>query len=108
MAIPNPYIIHIELYWQDGTRPNQNQVARVNAFEANNAWRGQSGYNPSTGGWQDVVIQNNPPVVNLLDLKFQVVSTSEQQLHMTKVFQKLVPETAVQQVTRGMLCATYI
>jgi len=87
MAIPNPYIIHIELYWQDGTRPNQNQVARVNAFEANNAWRGQSGYNPSTGGWQDVVIQNNPPVVNLLDLKFQVVSTSEQQLHMTKVFQ---------------------
>ncbi len=99
--VPNPYTIHIELFWQDGTRPNQNEVARVNAFEENNQWRGQSGWDPNTGGWQDLVVQPYPAISDLLNLKFQVVSTSENELHMTAVYQS-VPDKATIKIVIGV------
>jgi hypothetical protein len=61
MAVPNPYVINIELYWPNGTKPNQNQIAVVKAEDVNGnvvTQQGQSGFNPANGGWQSIVMQN--------------------------------------------------
>src|SRR5690606_4572255 len=86
MPVPNPYIIHIELFWPNGTRPNQNEIARVDVFESNWTWRGQCGWNPSTGGWMDLVVQNAPPLADLATLRFRETSTAEQQVHQTGLY----------------------
>ena len=93
MAAANPYFIYIELFNSDGvTRPNQNQIARVKAFDVNGAVvtdEGQSGFNPSTGGWLPVFMQNiaafSPPR-DQPNLKFEVWNTAEQLVYTTLVF----------------------
>jgi hypothetical protein len=53
MAAPNPYFIYVELFKAEGvTRPNQNEIARVRAYDVNGAvvtWEGESAFNPNTG-----------------------------------------------------------
>lgn len=101
MSVANPYFINIQLFWPGGTRPNQNQVARVNAYDVNGSvitWEGQSGYDPSNGGWQDIIMQNTaafyPPRLHP-NLRFEVISTQEQVLHTTQVFQEIVSDSTV-------------
>ncbi|RYZ01715.1 MAG: hypothetical protein EOO73_34610 [Myxococcales bacterium] len=92
MSVPNPYFIHIELFWPDLTRPTQNQIARVKAVDVNGATvtdEGQSGYDPASGGWQPVFMQNIAafyPPREKPNLRFQVLNTSEQVVHTTQVF----------------------
>lgn len=92
MTVANPYFIHIQLYWPNGTRPNQNEIARVNAFDVAGTsvvWQGQSGYNPSNGGWQDIILQNTGSFSSsrpLANLRFEVINTAEQNVHTTQVF----------------------
>ena len=85
MPAANPYVIYIELFKADGvTRPNQNEIARVKAFDVNGTTvtdEGQSGFNPSTGGWLPIYLQNiaafSPPR-DQPNLKFEVWNTAEQ------------------------------
>src|SRR5690606_15683730 len=86
MPLPNPYMIHIELFWPNRTRPHQNAPAPVDASESNRAWRRQCGWNPSTGGWMDLVVQNAPPLTDLATLRFRVTNTAEQQVHQTELY----------------------
>ncbi len=91
MSVPNPYIINIELFWPNGTKPNQNEIARVRAFSLNGATvdQGQSGWNPSNGGWQHIVLQNPSafyPPNERPTLRIQVESTSEHVVHTTQDF----------------------
>lgn len=101
MPVPNPYIIHIELFWPNGTRPNQNEIARVDAFESNWTWRGQCGWNPSTGGWMDLVVQNAPPLADLATLRFRVTSTAEQQVHQTGLY-SAIPNGSTMKIIIGV------
>ncbi|HEY3495457.1 MAG TPA: hypothetical protein VGK73_12260, partial [Polyangiaceae bacterium] len=102
MAAPNPYLIYIELFLSDGvTRPNQNQIARVNAYDVNGAtvtWQGQCGFNPATGGWFPVYMQNvslfSPPR-DQPNLRFEVVNTAEQIVHTTQVFATIPNQSTV-------------
>lgn len=89
MPVPNPYIIHIELFWPNETRPNQNEIARVDAFESNWTWRGQCGWNQATGGWMDLVVQNAPPLTDLATLRFRVTNTAEQEVHLTVFYSEI-------------------
>jgi hypothetical protein len=107
MAAPNPYLIYIELFYPDGSRPNQNQIARVNAYDVNGAVvtpEGQSGFNPNTGGWHPVYLQNiaafSPPR-DQPNLKFEVVSTAEAIVHTTQVFSNIPNESTVR-ITIGV------
>ncbi len=92
MAAPNPYFIYIELYWSDGTRPNQNQIARVKAFDVYGGVtteEGQSGYNPNNGGWYPVYMQNIAafyPPRERPSLRFEVWNTAEHLEYSTQVF----------------------
>jgi hypothetical protein len=93
MAVPNPYFIYIELFKADGvTRPNQNEIARVRAYDVNGGvvtWEGESGFNPNTGGWYPVYMQNIAafyPPREKPNLKFEVWNTQEQLVHTTQVF----------------------
>src|SRR3954469_7486333 len=94
-APPNPYFIYIELFWPDGHAANQNEIARVIAYDVNPTPpntvtnEGQSGFNPATGGWQPVFMQNFTafyPPREQPSLKFEVVSTAEVSLYTTVVF----------------------
>lgn len=93
--VPNPYVINIELFWPDGTRPNQNQIARVRALDVNGAVvtdEGQSGFNGATGGWMPVIMQNIAaffPPRTRPNLRLQVESTQEQVVHVTQVFNQI-------------------
>lgn len=80
MTVPNPYVVNIELFWPDGTRPNQNQIAVVRAFDSNagtNTWEGESGWNPANGHWQSIVMQNRAVFLSrgMPHLYFEVVNT---------------------------------
>jgi len=95
MPVANPYFIKIELFWPDLTRPGPNEIARVQAYDFNGAtvtWEGQSGFDPNTGGWQPVFMQNIPafyPPREHPNLQFKVESTQEQVVHTTQVFQSI-------------------
>lgn len=100
MIIPNPYFIHIELFWPDGTRPTQNQIARVNAHDVNGAtitWESQCGYDSQTGGWQPAYMQNISAFSarGRPNLRFEVTNTSEQLVHSTQVFNFIASESTV-------------
>src|SRR5262245_716567 len=108
MAAANPYFIYIELFLSDGvTRPNQNQIARVKAFDVNGSVvteEGQSGFNPATGGWLPVYMQNiaafSPPR-DQPNLKFEVWSTAEQNLYTTQVF-NAIPSGSTVRIVIGV------
>jgi len=92
MTVANPYLLHIELYWPNGTRPTQNEIARVRAFDVNGATvtdEGQSGYDAVSGGWQDVYLQNiaafYPPRLQP-NIRLEVEDTANQVVHTTQVF----------------------
>src|ERR1700744_420445 len=90
--VPNPYLINIELFWPDGHRANQNEIARVKAVDVNGTTvtdEGQSGFDPTSGGWQPVVMQNIAaffPPRTRPNLRFEVDSVSEQVVHTTQLF----------------------
>lgn len=106
MAVANPYFINIQLFWPDGTRPNQNQIARVRAFDVNGAIvtdEGQSGYDTETGGWRPIFMQNIAafyPPREQPNLRFEVWSTAEQLVHSTQVFAS-IPSGATVKITIG-------
>ena len=97
MSVPNPYFINIELFHQDGSRPNQNQIARVRAldvFDGTITDEGQSGFDPSTGGWFPVFMQNIAaffPPRERPNLRFQVEDTvgAGQVVHVTQTFMEI-------------------
>jgi hypothetical protein len=91
---PNPYFIYIELVWPDGHRATQNEIARVVAWDVNGTVvtnEGQSGFNPNTGGWQPVFMQNIAAFASrgAPNLRFDVVSTSEQVVFTTQIFNNI-------------------
>src|SRR4051812_48742577 len=104
-APPNPYFIYIELFWPDGHAANQNEIARVIAYDVNTSVtptvvtnEGQSGFNPSTGGWQPIFMQNFAafyPPRDKPNLKFEVVSTAEVSLYTTVVFNNIASGSTV-------------
>ena len=107
MAVPNPYFIYIELFKADGvTRPNQNEIARVQAYDVNGnvvTWEGQSGFNPSTGGWFPVYMQNIAAFAarEKPNLKFEVWNTQEQLVYTTQVF-NLIPSASTVKIVIGV------
>lgn len=107
MAAANPYFINIELFWPDGTRPNQNQIARVKAFDVYGGVtteEGQSGYNPNNGGWYPVYMQRISafyPPREKPTLRFEVFSTAEQKVHTTQLFGD-IPCAATVRITIGV------
>jgi len=92
MAVSNPYFIYIDLSWPDGHHANQNEIARVRALDVNGGtvtWEGESGFNPNTGGWYPVYMQNIAaffPTRAQPNLKFEVWSTAEVNLYTTKIY----------------------
>jgi hypothetical protein len=107
MAVPNPYLIYINLFWPDGTRPNQNQIARVRAYDVNGGavtWEGESGFNPGTGGWFPIYMQNiaafSPPR-DQPNLKFEVWNTAEQLVYTTQVF-TAIPSSSTVKIIIGV------
>lgn len=93
--IPNPYFINIELVWPNQTPANPNEIARVKAFDVFNGVeteQGESGYDPETGGWQPVFMQNiagfHPPREKP-NLRFVVEDTTDQVVHTTQLFQEI-------------------
>jgi|GEM_PF-2733320 len=108
MAVPNPYFIYIELFKADGvTRPNQNEIARVQAYDVNGAvvtWEGQSGFEPSTGGWFPLYMQNIAafyPPREKPNLKFEVWNTQEQLVYTTQVFNQ-IPSASTVEIVIGV------
>lgn len=107
MAAPNPYFINLELYWPNGTRANQNQIARVKAFDVNGSVtteEGQCGYNPNNGGWYPVYMQRISafyPPRETPNLRFEVWSTAEQLVHNTQVFSQ-IPCGSTVRITIGV------
>jgi hypothetical protein len=108
MAPPNPYFIYIELFKADGvTRPNQNEIARVRAYDVNSGvtvWEGESGFNPSTGGWYPVYMQNFAafyPPREQPNLKFVVYNTQEQIVHTTQIF-NAIPSASTVKIVIGV------
>src|SRR5438132_14221924 len=93
--VPNPYFINIELFWPNGLRANQNEIARVKAVDVNGSTvtdEGQSGFDPATGGWQPVFMQNiaafYPPRLRP-NLRFEVDNVAEQVVHTTQLFNNI-------------------
>ncbi len=106
MPVPDPYFINIELYWPNGTRPNQNEIARVRAYDVYNnvsTWEGESGFNPATGGWMPVYMQNRAVFLSRgrPNLRFEVFSVQEQIVHSTQVFDQ-IPSGATVRITIGV------
>lgn len=108
MAPPNPYFIYIELFKADGvTRPNQNEIARVRAYDVNGAavtWEGESGFNPNTGGWYPVYMQNIAafyPPREKPNLRFEVWNTAEQLVYTTQVFNN-IPSASTVKIVIGV------
>lgn len=99
--VPNPYFIHIELFWPDGSRPDQDEIAFVRAFDvqgAGESLQGQSGYDLNTGGWLPIYMQNIAgffPPRERPNLRFQVVSTQSQILHTTQIFYNIAHDSTV-------------
>ena len=94
MTMPDPYFVHIQLFWPDGTRPNQNQIARVRAYDFYNGvttWEGESGYDVATGGWLPIIMQNRLVFLSrgAPNLRFEVFSVQEQIVHSTQVFENV-------------------
>jgi hypothetical protein len=106
MAVANPFFVNIQLFWPDGTRPNQNQIARVRAFDVNGSIvtdEGQSGYDTETGGWRPIFMQNIAafyPPREQPNLRFEVASTAEQLVHSTQVFASIPSGATVKIIIR--------
>ncbi len=108
MAAANPYFIYIDLFLADGvTRPSPNQIARVHAFDVNGTTitdEGQSGFDPSTGGWMPVFMQNiaafSPPR-DQPNLKFQVEDTTNAIAYTTQVF-NAIPSGSTVKIVIGV------
>ncbi|HYQ42767.1 MAG TPA: neuraminidase-like domain-containing protein [Polyangiaceae bacterium] len=105
--VPNPYFINIELFWPNGLRANQNEIARVKAVDVNGSTvtdEGQSGFNPATGGWQPVFMQNiaafYPPRLRP-NLRFEVDSVTEQVVHTTQIFNN-IPSGSTVRIVIGL------
>ena len=104
--VPNPYFINIELVWPNQTPANQNEIARVKAFDVFNGVetdQGQSGYDPETGGWQPVFMQNIAgfyPPREKPNLRFVVEDTTDQVVHTTQLFQE-IPSGATVRIVIG-------
>src|SRR4051812_38664412 len=97
---PNPYFIYIELFWPDGHRANQNEIARVKATDVNGSVltdEGQSGWDPNTGGWQPIFMQNIAAFQarGAPNLRFDVISTQEVTLFTTQVFNTIASGSTV-------------
>ncbi|WP_437990437.1 neuraminidase-like domain-containing protein [Sorangium sp. So ce145] len=92
MSVPNPYLIHIDLFWPNMSRPTQNEIARVRAFDVNNSVEtevGQSGYDAETGGWQPVIVEKIEafyPGREQPNLRFRVYNASGQEVGWTDTF----------------------
>lgn len=108
MTAANPYFIYIDLFLSDGvTRPTQNQIARVQAFDVNGTTvtdEGQSGFNPATGGWMPVFMQNiaafSPPR-DQPNLKFEVFDTTNALVYTTQVF-SAIPSGSTVKIVIGI------
>ncbi|WP_438017756.1 neuraminidase-like domain-containing protein [Sorangium sp. So ce315] len=91
MSIPNPYIINIDLFWPNMSRPTQNEIARVRAFDVDGPTEtevGQSEYDPETGGWP-VVLQNIAAFSatrETANLRFRIYSANGQEVGWTQTF----------------------
>ncbi|KYF55782.1 hypothetical protein BE08_14620 [Sorangium cellulosum] len=91
MSIPNPYIINIDLFWPNMSRPTQNEIARVRAFDVDGPAEtevGQSEYDPETGGWP-VVLQNIAAFSatrETANLRFRIYSANGQEVGWTQTF----------------------
>jgi hypothetical protein len=97
---PNPYFIYIELVWPDGHRATPNEIARVKATDVNGATltdEGQSGFNPNTGGWMPIFMQNIAAFASrgTPNLRFDVVNTAEQTVFTTQVFNNIASGSTV-------------
>ena len=111
MTAANPYFIYIDLFLADGvTRPNQNQIARVQAFDVNGTVvtdEGQSGFDQSTGGWMPVFMQNiaafSPPR-DQPNLKFEVFDTTNALVYTTQVF-TAIPSGSTVKIVIGVSAA---
>ena len=91
---PNPYFIYIELFWPDGHRATQNEIARVKATDVNGATltdEGQSGWDPNTGGWQPIFMQNIAAFASrgTPNLRFDVINTQEVDVYQTVTFNNI-------------------
>jgi hypothetical protein len=105
--VPNPYFINIELFWPSGLRATQLEIARVKAVDVNGSTltdEGQSGFNPGTGGWQPVFMQNiaafYPPRLRP-NLRFEVDSVTEQVVHTTQIFNN-IPSGSTVRIVIGL------
>src|SRR5215510_6975887 len=117
MAVPNPYFIYIQLFKSDGvTRPNQNEIARVRAFDVFRppgapadgsqdivTWEGESGFDPSTGGWVSIYMQNFGAFQarEKPNLKFEVWNTAEQLVYTTQIF-NAIPSASTVKIVIGV------
>ena len=99
-SVPNPYFIYIELFWPDGHRATQNEIATVNATDINagvNTVEGQSGWDPTTGGWQPIFMQNIAVFIprGAPNLRFDVINTQNVDVYQTVVFNNIASGSTV-------------
>ena len=99
-TVANPYFIYIELFWPDGHRATQNEIASVNATDVNagvNTPEGQSGWDPTTGGWQPIFMQNIAVFTprGAPNLRFDVVNTQNVDVYQTVVFNNIASGSTV-------------
>ncbi|WP_437635614.1 neuraminidase-like domain-containing protein [Sorangium sp. So ce854] len=94
MSVPNPYLINIDLFWPNMSRPTQNEIARVRAFDvysSTEAEVGQSEYDPETGGWP-VIVQNIAafhPSRETPNLRFRIYNVNGQEVGSTEPFNQI-------------------
>jgi hypothetical protein len=99
-TVPNPYFIYIELVWPDGHRATQNEIAVVTATDVNagtNTNEGQSGWDPTTGGWQPIFMQNIAIFQSrgAPNLKFDVINTQNTDIFTTGIFNNIASGSTV-------------
>ena len=106
MPVSDPGFVSIELYWPDGTRPNQNQIGRVRAYDVFNSvttWEGESDFDGATGGWFPIYMQNRSIFLSRgrPNLRFDVFSVGEQLVHTTQLFEQ-IPSGVTVRITIGV------
>ncbi|AUX48445.1 hypothetical protein SOCE26_099790 [Sorangium cellulosum] len=101
MSIPNPYLIHLDLFWPNMTRPTQNEIARVRAVDVNGSVEtevGQSEHDAGTGGWSPVYLQNVAVLSSAREkpnLRFQLYNAGGQEVGRTQVFPEITSGSTV-------------
>ncbi|MGC4065068.1 MAG: hypothetical protein QM784_10575 [Polyangiaceae bacterium] len=98
--VPNPYIIHLELYWPNGNRVSKNEIAKVDSFDVYNnsvTWESQCGHNDATGGWNSAVMQNISAFSyrGTPNLRFDVIDGDNHVVYSTSIFQSIAAESTV-------------